>query len=130
MRKRWLLLVVGLVAGLGLGGAVLFLTRGSPITPQNVARIRVGMTQPEVEDILRGPPGNAPPGIGVPAGYLPVKDVSGKPTGDTQGTWVGDEYAVEVLFDGQGRVRSRAVQHLPKDYRPTFERRLRRLLPW
>jgi hypothetical protein len=58
MRRRTLLVVLAGLAMVVAAGAVVFWPRPELITPENFERIRVGMSQVEVEAILGGPPGD------------------------------------------------------------------------
>ncbi len=152
MKKAHLLLGVAAVAGLGLAvGAFVWLT--SPrhsINPDTMERIRAGMKEEEVEAVLGGPYGQyfrgsvqfRIPGVlrsrkfqGARAGADALCDQTrcyeeGKwcVIAETKG-WVGDEFAIWVTFDSEGRVlhtESTPVVHLE---RTAFDK-LRQLLPW
>jgi hypothetical protein len=83
-----------LLLGIALFGLVLFLSFRAvgllrprdPITPENFARIKVGMTEGQVRAILGGQEG-VPPPCG-----------SGQPPGTYTLSWYGDEGTIWVLF--------------------------------
>jgi hypothetical protein len=55
MNKQWWLLLVVLLVG-GVVGLALWVGRPQPgVTWQNIAKVRRGMTEAEVEDLLGGP---------------------------------------------------------------------------
>ena len=129
-RRRWRLWVAG---GAGLAAlAILWLACAlrPGITQANYERIRVGMTLPEVEDRLGGPPGNYSRIPDKEAGLWTIDP--NRPGLNRQffigrEVWIGDELAVAVWFDERGRV-------VRKESYPTLGRsllqRLRDLLGW
>ncbi len=124
MSRRGVLLAVGALALLGLAGFVtfLYLTRPAPgVTPENFQRLRLGMTESQVEAVL----GSA------------GEDYPGAPAGpDRVLAWDGPGIEVVVYFT-KGRV-SRGVllrqdgtwvQTEDADNLPWIDR-LRLLVPW
>jgi hypothetical protein len=127
-RRRLLLGVLGAVALVACGLFAWLLLPRPGVTRANYERIQEGMTLPEVEGILGGLPGNysrfpdneaslwaldwADPELSLH--YFRGREA-----------WVGDELAVAVWFNDQGRVRRKAAFEVPE---PTFLDRLRRLL--
>lgn len=92
--RRWWVLAFCLIACLGLLGMHWQTGRKDRITPANIARIEIGMTEGEVEEIL-----------GVPAGHYnktspPVKI---DPDDGRCKIWVGDSPGVALLFE-KGKV--------------------------
>ena len=120
MKKRRLLLGVGVLAVLGMAGMVVWESQPRPgITRANYERIREGMTLVEVEAIL-GRPGD---GFGG--------------DGDTPRVrfWQGDHVKVTVWFDTDGCVEAGWCGTGEEEWEPLTEDegfldRLRRLLPW
>jgi hypothetical protein len=98
-----LLLLVGLLLPVLFPGS-------SRVTPAAVARIKVGMTQAEVETTLGGPPGDyrtRPPGI--------VYDPPGGACMGSYHFWEGDEVEVWISFE-DGRVAD--CRDFPRTYPP------------
>jgi hypothetical protein len=114
MRKRFLLLAG--VAVVATAAALIALqlhaldqrrARSGLIGPENFDRITVGMRRDEVEGILGGPPGHfttTDVGFFYPEG----RSFGGKEEGWEY--WSGDQWEIEVVFDEQGGVRTRALQ--------------------
>jgi hypothetical protein len=106
-RRFWILLLA-----VGAGLAVLpilwyALSLRAGVTQANYERIREGMTLREVENLLGGPPGNYSRIPDKEAGLWTI-DPS-RPDLNRQffigrEVWIGDELAVAVWFDDQGRV--------------------------
>jgi hypothetical protein len=133
MRNRRLLWCLGAGVLLLAAGAVLWVVvRVLPdrVTPENYYRIKVGMTEREVEAILGGPADAEASGAFVPP--LPP------PTVAWMKFWVGERWVVIVDFDSRGRVVNRdcdegetaefrRMHGLPE---LTFWRKLRRSLGW
>jgi hypothetical protein len=72
------------------------ITLGAGVTEANVHRIRVGMTKPQVERILR-----------VADQYVPISPPDSAETPDGElGLWGKSQLQVLVTFDRDGRVRS------------------------
>jgi outer membrane protein assembly factor BamE (lipoprotein component of BamABCDE complex) len=91
MGKRLFLLGVAIVA-VALAFTVtdsLLVTLTAGVTEANVRRIRVGMSKPQVDRIL-----------GRPQAYESL------PRSRQKGLWVSGSAEVEVIFDGDGNVRS------------------------
>jgi hypothetical protein len=136
-RRRWMLLMA-----VGAGLAVLPIlwyavslrpgvTQANPgVTQANYERIREGMTLPEVENLLGGPPGNYSRIPDKEAGLWTI-DPS-RPDLNRQffigrEVWIGNELAVAVWFDDRGRVaRKEAYETLDRG----LLQRLRDLLGW
>jgi hypothetical protein len=84
---------------------ILFLPRQPRITETNLNRVRPGMTRPEVEAILGGPPGFY---AGGPTLLLPDechRVISDEIVPDSMlERWWGDDGALSVTFNPSGRV--------------------------
>jgi hypothetical protein len=127
-RRRLPLVGLGAVALLA-GGLFAWLGLPRPgVTRANYERIQEGMTLPEVESILGGPPGNYSRLPDNEAGLWAI-DFADPELGPQyfrgREAWVGGELAVAVWLNDQGRVRRKAAFDVPE---PTFLDRLRRLL--
>lgn len=126
MGKRGLLSIALLVsiAVLGLLGVRLMTTPSHRIRPENIDRIRAGMTRQEVQELLGAPPGFRARGkVASPITY------SGPGASWRDGVeewWTGDEAAVLVFFDAQGR----ALHHMPLAVYPDGNSLLERLRRW
>lgn len=110
MRKRGLV-TLGLLALVLAGGyLVLWLTApGDRVTPENVARLREGMTRAEVEAALGGPPGvYHPDGERLAALFRhPATGWEWRAAADGEAdgaVWAGRAGAVVIGFDRDGRV--------------------------
>jgi len=123
MRNRRLLWCLGagfLLAAAGFAVFVVVHVLPDRVTPENIERIKVGVTtEEEVRALLGGPP-----------------DLDS--IGGTQ-VWVGERWIVSLNFDAGGRVvqwgyaeaaYTRAVSDLPLPEPPTFWQKLRRSLGW
>jgi hypothetical protein len=83
-----------------------------PIGPRSYERIRLGMAEGEVEEILGMPPGHyyTPPRGRLGPFGLPIEEKGRPPRGLSDAErpltkeWWGDDYAVEVAFDQSGKV--------------------------
>lgn len=71
------------------------------ITPEVAAQIKPGMTRPQVEAMLGGPPGLYFRWREVTPAY-PVAATEGTLAGEHQ--WIADDFAVRVLYDPTDRV--------------------------
>jgi hypothetical protein len=93
-RKRlWLLALLVLVAVAVVGWLVV--SAPSALDEATAARIQVGMTRAEVEDLLGAP------------------DRTGGPIDrPNKGAWVGDDFVCFVEFDAADTVRSVKVMHM------------------
>jgi hypothetical protein len=129
-RRLWMLLMA-----VGAGLAVLpipwyAVSPRSGVTQANYERIREGMTLPEVENLLGGPPGNYSRIPDKEAGLWTI-DPS-RPDLNRQffigrEVWIGNELAVAVWFDDQGRVaRKESYETLDR----SLLQRLGDLLGW
>jgi hypothetical protein len=114
MRKRLLLILGCLVSVLLAGYGTLRLTAPPQhrITEENIAAIKLGMTEKQVEAILGGPAGIY--AFGAVTGHYPwpmhcSPPITGldlaKETGGKGKEWVAKDISIFVLFDGEGRVR-------------------------
>jgi hypothetical protein len=104
VRRRKLLL--GTLAGLvALAGAAALAQWPRPerVTPENYARIRVGMSRAEVYAIL-GTPGDYTTGDVAPSGTRP--QLGWHQQGTSMEQWTGDRAVIGVYFDGTGNVVS------------------------
>jgi hypothetical protein len=130
MRKRPLLLCLALLALVGLSGGLLVLLTHPRhrINQESYERIKEGMTLEEVEAILGGPPGNYTRGR---YGMLPYLALPLKPLPRVLHEWLGEEAAIYVWFDLEGRARETGLQKvLGVKGEPSLLDRLRHLLPW
>jgi hypothetical protein len=114
-RRRRLLLGAGVLAAAGLLGAYGLMPPKPGVTRANCERIREGMTVPQVEHLLGGPPTYT-----YEPGGTTFTDYGKLPT---ERAWLGAEGAVSVRFM-QGRVQSCRWKQRP------LLNRLRLLLPW
>jgi hypothetical protein len=128
MRKRSLLLLGCLVAGLLTSSWALWLTRSADrIKREEFERIRPGMTVQAVEEVLGKPTGNVsndtiimfegmPESFADPERFPPEK----------RRQWVGKENAVLVELDEHGRVSGRYFGHVnwPEGFFAKLRRRL------
>ena len=132
MSRRKLLLGVSVPALLVLAGLLLTLLPrpGAGITPASYERIRVGMTEKEVEAVLGVRPGDYSGG----RAYFPAspRRPGWPPLGsgrrETLRMWAGDEVAVYVWFDDGGQAVDKMLRPLRPDGGPWDH--LRGLLPW
>jgi len=102
MRRRTLLVVLAGLAVVVAAGVVVLWPRPERITRENFERIKEGMSQAEVEEIL-GPPGDY---TTEPTDWENYSDLRGLlATDETMSTWVFDEPVMIVVFDKKsGRV--------------------------
>lgn len=154
MQKRRLLFLDLAVLALVGGWGVWFFTVAviEPIQPAAYERIRLGMTQPEVEAIIGLPPGyySKVPGLEVTVRESdrwsaqtpfpargPIRAATwrlrGRATGMAdriiQTSWWGDTYAIQVHFDRTGRADARYLLDVtPEESTPTVFQRLRQSL--
>jgi hypothetical protein len=123
MRRRRLLLGLGLLALLGLaGGLFAFLYPWPGVTGANFERIQEGMTLAEVEKILGGPPHDRGPIIN----EADLRNGPGPQSRDTIASWTANGITVFVKLDEQSLVKATARLGVEE----TLTDRLRRLLPW
>jgi hypothetical protein len=129
MRRRRLLLCVGVVACLGLAvGGFVWLTLPPPgVTRENYERIREGMSQADVEAVLGVPPGAYGRG-GIAEIASSNSILVFDPSWRTE-CWAGDTISIQVSFDTDGRVAWKSYSVILRE-QETFWERLRRLLPW
>jgi hypothetical protein len=108
MQKLLRLLLVG-VALVVLGGWLTVWMTGPKhhITRESIFRIKEGMTQHEIEEILGAPPGDYSPGDSVVAYLEPPGRLSGNQVAAIafakKAVWVGDEAAVRVWFNNNDK---------------------------
>lgn len=107
MRRRRLLWLVGIA----VLGVVLWPRPAHRITRENVLRIELGMSEQEVNDLLRVPAGNYHP-----RGKLLALS-SNLPAG-TPKVWVGDELGLAVWFDEDRRITQKQVAMVCQDRTP------------
>lgn len=121
MRRRRLLQVVaaGLLVLVGAAAFALW-PRPSRVTRENFSRISTGMTLPEIEAILGGPPGDyrtvpttAPRGWHGREGI----HVSGEFCIAVTHVWHGDSGEIEVDFDPSGKVCTASFETRIRDDR-------------
>jgi hypothetical protein len=117
-KLKWTAVVLAVVL-LGFGAA-LFLWPRDRVTAESVDKIRVGMTEKEVEDMLGGP------GIKAPFTSKRIKVGPGVPP--TIHFWLGRNGFIEIEFDNDGQVIGKSF-HNVKDS-PNFIDRLRDWLGW
>ena len=121
-RARMLGLLAVLVMLGAAGGSLYWLTAARPgVTAANVAALRAGMSQAQIEAALGGPPRSTAPG-GRDWSTLLYES----PTPHRRELWGGDGGAALLHFDDAGRVVS--VRWFPAP--DTFLDRARRWLPF
>jgi hypothetical protein len=114
MRKRSLLVPGCFVAVLLIGCLTLWLTWPvDRINREAFVRIRPGMTEGEVEEILGRPTGDGPSDAivmyeGVPESFV---DPASYPP-DKRRQWVGSKHAVLIELDERGQVSGRYFGHV------------------
>ncbi len=116
-RRRWLwVLVFAAACGAALLIFVSMTLLRARFHPENIARLQVGMTQAEVEELLGGPPGDY--GVWRTFGtHTMSMDVSTiVPAGSREAVWCDDDHFIRVYFDANDR-----FVHVYK--RPKWERR-------
>jgi hypothetical protein len=96
-RNRLLLLLLTTLTGAGVFLAVLWSANAHAITPENVARIKPGMTRSEVVALLGASPGNYDGAVFVSIGSEML-------FGDEHDVWVSRDASVKVSFDENQRV--------------------------
>jgi hypothetical protein len=99
--RRWILWV-GLAATLALVVVAVAWRASHRLRLENVARIQVGMTLQEVEDLLGGPPGD----YGMwrfGAGEMTQEGVLAPP-GSTELVWFDDDNRLEIFVDNENKV--------------------------
>jgi hypothetical protein len=144
--RRRLLLILSLLALAAVGiSVVLCLTQPKHrINRDTLARIQPGMTVQEVEDLLGVPPGNNSGGknevlFGIVSTYTAVEQLPALNQEQQvltfedlanleQKKWIGEEYAILVLFDKQGRVLVAMEGFVPSS--DSVLARMRRWLHW
>ncbi len=125
-RRRRLLLWAGLLvalAGVGLVGAW-WLIESDPASTARYTRLRLGMTEEEVLNVL-GPPSWRPKMI--PSGDLEMFTTVAS-QGDVEGIcqeWTGKRYTISVFYSDDRRVRGVALE---EPVHETLPDRLRRWL--
>jgi hypothetical protein len=92
-----LLLSLITLAGTAVFLAVWVSANNHAISPENVARIKPGMTRPEVVAVMGVPPGRYDGAVFVSIGSTMVLD-------DDPDVWVSRHAAVKVFFDDDQRV--------------------------
>jgi hypothetical protein len=105
-RLRKLLVVLAGLAVVATVGAVVLWPRAERVTPENVERLRVGMTQNEVEAII-GLPGDhsTQETVVMPMNTESWCDVIGETNpNERKARWIGDKTWVDVAFDKTGHV--------------------------
>jgi outer membrane protein assembly factor BamE (lipoprotein component of BamABCDE complex) len=95
--KRLLLLVLTTLAGTAVFLAVWWSASAHAITPENVARIKPGMTRAELVALMGAPPGSYDGAVFQTTGSTIVSD-------DDPDVWVSRRAAVKVFFDDDQRV--------------------------
>jgi hypothetical protein len=135
MRNRRLLWCLGAGAFLLLAGFALFVVvhvLPDRVTPENCARIEIGLTTAEeVEALLGGPADMEFPGGPAPLGVDPVANAA------WERVWVGERWAACYQFDALGRVLAGGCSETAEAIRdqyglpaPSFWQKLRRSLGW
>jgi hypothetical protein len=123
-RNRWILLG-GSLAMLSIAILIHFaLWSARPgVTGPNFARLEMGMTQSEAEEILGGPPSyTAPNG----REWIGLMFLRGKVGCSTREVWGGNDATVMIYFDAQGQL----VEKDRFDAEESLRTRLRRYVPW
>jgi hypothetical protein len=119
MRRRWLVLGVGVLALLGMAIAMYPGHRGPP---NPAAKVSPGMARHEVWAVLLEEPGlKSPPAV-------LDRTVDGGPEDPIQERWPLPDGTIVVQYDAAKRVQWAEFES--NDRPPTFLDRLRRLLPW
>lgn len=109
--KRRLLLRLGLIALLGSAGLIILLRCVEPshcINSDGFARLRVGMTEAEVGEILRSAGADGNVMSWTKRNLIDVQVIDGSDNNDswlTTKEWVADGAAILVHFDEQGSAR-------------------------
>jgi hypothetical protein len=128
MKKPLLAVVAVLLVLVGIL-LTLLLPRPSKVTRANFERIEVGMSKPEVEEILGGPPGDYRDRptytharvdflLGLVGAFAPGREERG---------WHGNQGVIEVTFDGPGVVAEKQfTEETPAGWAETLRWRLNR----
>jgi hypothetical protein len=117
--------VVLLAATLLVAGFLVWCGSGR-VSRANYNRIRIGMTQPEVEAILGGPGREIGP-LGWEDVHV-VEDIQvilSAPPPQSNRFWAIETRLIDVVFDGQGRVVAKYYQRHPEKVRG-----IQRLVDW
>lgn len=127
-RLRRPLLVLGLVACL-TGGAAWLLWPADAIGPRALHRIRLGMSEAEVEAAIGLPPEEeSSERLTLHAcGLQSIVASVGDPIGDQEATkfWCGNEFWITAKFNDAGTAIGITLWEAPSDERPGFLDRLR-----
>jgi hypothetical protein len=126
-RKKLICLTT--IALLLLGGSLLtfHLLFRDPIQPWNCQRIHFGMTESEVEAIL----GRQADDQYHPWEFVPYILPENGTSPEWEKAWLGEDWAIFVQFDSQGKVCARGYREKDLDNtNATFSRSLWRLLGW
>jgi hypothetical protein len=133
--KRWPVLLAFLVAVGALAVGLVFLP-GSRVTRENCERIKDGMTEAEVRAILGKPLDDSLLDPDGPSDRMlaPFRIVHARNTlCPSSFFWMGNDVAIHVAFDGQGRVgyMSLCTDLRPRSWLPArVWRRLRARYGW
>ena len=125
MSRRGWLLWLGLLICLGTLGLLACLGLPGPRIDQgSFEKIQTGMTQQEVENLIGCSPGN------YNGRWRIFHDGGLEGSDDRYKEWVGQEMAILVWLDGDGKVSRKESLSLGMTRRDSFLDRLRRLLRW
>lgn len=124
MTKRRLVWVVACLA-LAVGLGIWFVTRPHPVNETNFNRIRVGMTQAEVEAILGCPPGDY-----ATRPWMADAFEEDYQEPDRLETWASDWGYIRVRFDKSDRVSAKELRDQFPIPQPGLLDRLRAWLGW
>lgn len=97
-RIRLLLCLLACIAFFAVGFILLSIRTGPRINQASFDLIQEGMTEAEVVQILRGPPGDYGPGEELPLVTVEISDRT------TYRRWSADDFSINVAFDQGGRV--------------------------
>lgn len=123
--RRWLLLAVTLALA-GIAGAIFLCGRASwPVTRANYNRIKIGMTETEVEAILGGPGEELGPlnNEDIHADERPLL-IARSPLPHDLRMWTSATHKISVIFDGNRNVVSKSYS------RPAAANLPQRIIDW
>jgi hypothetical protein len=133
MKRRRLLLIVGVVVALGVLALLLWPRRVVPenrISQDGFERLEKGMTRQAVEEVLGVPPGDyvtEPVHFVRPVGQVLIADLRRPPDGpETEVIWQGNGGRIVVWFDERETVARKI--YLPAAWDPPLRDRLRHWL--
>lgn len=122
-RRKWLIPLVALVA-IPVFAAIWLVATWKVLKVENFAKIRYGMSQQQVEELLGGPPGE----YGRNTGDVWMSTEGYITPGETEKRWWDDENRLEVFFDNNGRVTRKHKRESYHRYKVTFWDRVKILI--